>query len=126
MGVSTGTYHTTYRADLALRHTPVEWSRLALVVVAVVAAPYVLSPYWLTVVNQIGIAVIGAIGLNILVGFTGQISLGQGGFLAVGAYTAGLLSANVGVPFPLNMAGGLPLPPARGGPFCPPGPRLTG
>ena len=54
--------------------------------------------FWLTVVNQIGIAAIGAIGLNILVGYTGQISLGQGGFLAVGAYTSGVLVANAGLP----------------------------
>ena len=59
---------------------------------AVVAAPYLVSAYWLHVLNDIGIAVIGAIGLNILVGYTGQISLGQAGFLAVGAYTAGLIS----------------------------------
>src|SRR5512144_1565386 len=99
MAVSTGRYHTTYKADLALRHTRVEWARLAFVVAAVIAAPSLLSPYWLTVANQIGIAVIGAIGLNILVGFTGQISLGQGGFMAVGAYTAGILSARMGMPW---------------------------
>ena len=49
--------------------------------------------------NQVGIAVIGAIGLNILVGYTGQISLGQGGFMAVGAYTAGILTARMGMPW---------------------------
>ena len=66
--------------------------------------PFLVSPYWLTIVNQIGIAVIGAIGLNILVGFTGQISLGQGGFLAVGAYTSGLLAAQAGLPFAARRA----------------------
>src|ERR687894_729784 len=126
MGVSTGTYHTTYRADLALRHTRVEWARVALVVIAVLAAPSVLSPYWLTVLNQIGIAAIGAIGLNILVGFTGQISLGQGGFLAVGAYTAGLLAANVGIPFPLNMAVAVLVTAAVGALFGLPALRLKG
>lgn len=89
---TTGVYHTSYRSDLALRHTKVEYVRLALAVGVVVALPFVASPYWLTVLNQIGIAVIGAIGLNILVGYTGQISLGQGGFLAVGAYTAGIIA----------------------------------
>jgi branched-chain amino acid transport system permease protein len=126
MGVSTGTYHTTYRADLALRHTRVEWARLALVVAAVIAAPSMLSPYWLTVLNQIGIAAIGAIGLNILVGFTGQISLGQGGFLAVGAYTAGLLAANVGVPFPVNVAVAVLATAAIGALFGLPALRLKG
>jgi branched-chain amino acid transport system permease protein len=92
LATTTGVYHTTYRADLALRHTPVEYLRLALALALVLALPSLASPFWLTVINQIGIAVIGAIGLNILVGYTGQISLGQGGFLAVGAYTAGVVA----------------------------------
>ena len=99
MATTTGVYHRTYEADLALRHTRVEYVRLALVAAAVVAAPFVVSPFWLTVLNQIGIAVVGAIGLNILVGYTGQISLGQGGFLAVGAYTSGILVARTDLPF---------------------------
>jgi branched-chain amino acid transport system permease protein len=104
VGIATGVYHTTYRADLSLRHTRAEHARLALALGAVVALPFLVSPYWLTIVNQIGIAVIGAIGLNILVGFTGQISLGQGGFLAAGAYSSGLLAAKAGFPFPLDVA----------------------
>src|SRR6266545_4719338 len=96
--ITTGVYHRSYRADLALRHTLTEYVRLALVLAAVVAAPFVASPYWVHVLDDIGIAVIGAIGLNILVGYTGQISLGQGGFLAVGAYTAGLISIHTSVP----------------------------
>jgi branched-chain amino acid transport system permease protein len=92
VATTTGVYHTTYRADLALRHTSVEYLRLALALGLVLALPSLASPFWLTVINQIGIAVIGAIGLNILVGYTGQISLGQGGFLAVGAYTAGVVA----------------------------------
>jgi branched-chain amino acid transport system permease protein len=99
VATTTGVYHRSYQADLALRHTRVEYARLALVVAAVVAAPFVVSPFWLTVLDQIGIAVVGAIGLNILVGYTGQISLGQGGFLAVGAYTSGILVARADVPF---------------------------
>jgi branched-chain amino acid transport system permease protein len=92
MTTTTGVYHTTYRADLALRHTRVEYVRLVLALAGVVALPFYVSPFWLHVLDQIGIAVIGAIGLNILVGYTGQISLGQGGFLAVGAYSAGVVA----------------------------------
>ena len=92
MATTTGVYHTTYRADLALRHTYLEYVRLVLALAVVVALPFVVSPFWLHVLDQIGIAVIGAIGLNILVGYTGQISLGQGGFLAVGAYSAGVVA----------------------------------
>lgn len=102
--VATGVFHTDYRGDLALRQTRAEYVRLALMLAGLIALPFLVSPYWLTIVNQIGIAAIGAIGLNILVGFTGQISLGQGGFLAVGAYTSALLAAKAGVPFPLDVA----------------------
>jgi branched-chain amino acid transport system permease protein len=50
-----------------------------------------------------GIAAIGAIGLNLLIGYTGQISLGHGAFLAIGAYTAGLLTGKAGLPFLLSL-----------------------
>jgi branched-chain amino acid transport system permease protein len=53
------------------------------------------------VLNRILIAVIAATGLNILTGFTGQISLGNAAFLAVGAYTTAFLSGRLGLPFPL-------------------------
>jgi branched-chain amino acid transport system permease protein len=96
--ISTGVYHRSYGAELALRHTVVERVRLTLAVAALLVLPFVASPFWLTVANQVGIAVVGAIGLNILTGYTGQISLGQGGFLAVGAYTSGLLVVRLGVP----------------------------
>ena len=126
MATETGRYHTTYGADVALRQTRLEWVRIALVAIALLAVPYLAGPYWLTVANQIGIAVIGAIGLNILVGFTGQISLGQGGFLAVGAYTAGLLSAKSGVPFPLDMVAAVVVTAAAGALFGLPALRLKG
>ena len=47
------------------------------------------------------IAVIAATGLNILTGFTGQISLGNAAFLAVGAYSTAFLAGRLGLPFPV-------------------------
>jgi branched-chain amino acid transport system permease protein len=126
MATATGVYHSTYEADLALRHTKSEHARLAIVAIALVVLPFLATPYWLTVVNQIGIAAIGAIGLNILVGYTGQISLGQGGFLAVGAYTSGLLVSNLGLPFPLAMAGAVLMTALVGAFFGLPALRLKG
>lgn len=123
---ATGVFHTTYRADLALRTTRTEYVRLALVVAALVAAPFVIHPFWLTVLNQIGIAAIGAIGLNILTGYTGQISLGQGGFLAVGAYTAGLLATKAGAPFVLAIAAAVVATAIAGAFFGLPALRLKG
>jgi len=123
---TTGVYHTSYASDLALRHTKLEYVRLALAVAVVVALPFYASPYWLTVLNQIGIAVIGAIGLNILVGYTGQISLGQGGFLAVGAYTAGLVATKTGVSPLLGVAAAVVTTAAVGAFFGLPALRLKG
>jgi branched-chain amino acid transport system permease protein len=101
--VECGVYFTDYRTDMALRRKPTERLRLWLFAAAVVAFPFVASPYWLTLANQIAIATIGAIGLNILVGYTGQISLGQGAFMAVGAYGAGLMTLRLGLPWGVSI-----------------------
>jgi branched-chain amino acid transport system permease protein len=103
-GTATGIHHTSYASELRLRHTRVEKARLAVLAVALVAQPFIINHYWLGIVNAIGIAAIGAVGLNILTGFTGQISLGQGGFLAVGAFTSAILSRS-GLPVPLAVTG---------------------
>lgn len=97
--MESGIFHTTYRSDMALRRTYTQKIRLALFVLVMLVFPFFASRYTLTLANQVGIATIGAIGLNILVGYTGQISLGQGGFMAVGAYTAGILTARLGMPW---------------------------
>jgi branched-chain amino acid transport system permease protein len=98
MAAATGVFHGSYETELRLRHTRVEQVRLALAVVVLAVVPFVASAFWLTVAIQVGIAVVGAVGLNILTGYTGQISLGQGGFLAVGAYSSGLLVTRAGLP----------------------------
>jgi len=53
--------------------------------------------------NMIGFAVIGAVGLNLLTGFTGQISLGHAAFLGVGAYTSAILITRLGFSFWLSL-----------------------
>ena len=60
--------------------------------------PWLASPYMLYVLNMVAIASIATLGLNILVGFTGQISLGHGAFFGVGAYTAAILSTRFDLP----------------------------
>lgn len=97
--MQSGIFHTTYQADMALRRTHAQKIRIAVFLLFMIAFPFFANRYYLTLANQVGIATIGAIGLNILVGYTGQISLGQGGFLAVGAYTAGILTAEFGLPW---------------------------
>ena len=126
MATSTGLYHRTYKSELALRQTKAEKARVLLMVIALIAIPYVISGYWLGIVNTILIAVIGAIGLNILTGFTGQISLGQGGFLAVGAYSSAIFSSRGGIPVVLSIILAVLLTAAIGAFFGLPALRLKG
>lgn len=66
---------------------------------AIAAFPLVSpNPYFINLAQDIAIAAIGAIGLNILLGLSGQLSLGQAGFLALGAYGSGVLATNHGWP----------------------------
>jgi len=123
---ATGIHHTSYASELRLRHTNAEKVRLLLSLTALVALPWLVNPYWLGIVNTIGIAVVGAVGLNILVGFTGQISLGQGGFLAVGAFTSALLAGRAGLPVPLAMLAAVLVTAGIGAFFGLPALRLKG
>src|SRR5881628_3156036 len=100
-----GVYQTTYEGDMALYPLPLARYSTLGVVAVLVLLPLVLDSHAMSLVNLITLAAIGAIGLNILVGYTGQVSLGQGAFMMVGSYTAAILTARYGVPFWL----GLPL-----------------
>ena len=78
---------TRYEDDLRLfRRSRWLQAGIALLVVLYLVAPAVLSEFQLDVVNRIGIFAIGAIGLNLLTGYTGQVSLGHAFFVGVGAY----------------------------------------
>lgn len=67
-----------------------------------------MSAYIASLVSVIGINLVLALGLNIITGFCGQVSLGHAAFYGVGAYTAAYL-AKLGVPFPLALAAGTAL-----------------
>src|SRR5882757_8887160 len=93
-----GEFHTTYASDMGIFETRRARRALAVFIAALFAVPFVATSYWLDVANRAAIAVIAATGLNILTGFTGQISLGNAAFLAVGGYTTGFLAGH-GAPF---------------------------
>jgi len=72
----------------------------ALVAIALAAAlPFGLSKYHVFELTMVMIYAIAVLGLNILTGYNGQISLGHGGFFAAGAYTAAILMHRYGVPY---------------------------
>ncbi len=93
---------------VALSDSKVVWGWAVAAVAALILLPFVIGNYQLTLTVSALIAVIGAVGLNMLTGTTGLISLGQAGFLAVGAYTNGILLADYGMPVWISLpAGGL-------------------
>jgi branched-chain amino acid transport system permease protein len=92
-----GDFRTTYEADLAIFDSALARWCLGIFLLALLGVPLFASHYWMDVVNRIGIAVIGALGLNILTGFTGQISLGNAAFMAVGAYGAAWFAGHAGL-----------------------------
>src|ERR1700756_2288250 len=104
-----GVLKTSCEADMALYPLPIaKWTVAALAVLFFLIIPLTLHEYFLSVANLVWIAVIGALGLNILVGYTGQVSIGHGALMSVGSYTAANLANRLGSPWPVNLlAGGL-------------------
>ncbi|MDD9923556.1 MAG: branched-chain amino acid ABC transporter permease [Boseongicola sp.] len=83
-----GDFKTTYVADA--QTFPIKLDRMgfyATLIVAFLVVPFVVNDYWANaILLPFLIYAIAAIGLNILTGYCGQVSLGTGGFMAVGAY----------------------------------------
>jgi branched-chain amino acid transport system permease protein len=91
-------FQTDYGQDIQLfRHSGYWWSYGALLLL-VLAAPLAVGSYLQSQIVFVFIYAIVGVGLLILAGFAGQVSLGHAAFLAIGAYTAGYMQ-RLGVPF---------------------------
>jgi branched-chain amino acid transport system permease protein len=80
--------------------------RLIMALVAIAALcvlPAFLTGYTLYILSLAWVYVIAAVGLNLVTGYTGQLSIGHAGFLAIGAYSASLLLAKLAIPFWLSI-----------------------
>ncbi len=94
---------STYSADEAIFRTNTQLVWMGILLVIMLAFPIIVNPYLLFLGCLIGIAIISATGLNILIGLTGQISLGHGAFMGIGAYTAVWLANEYGFSLQLTM-----------------------
>ena len=75
---------------------------------ALFAAPFILSGYWIFILTEVFIMSLFACSLNLLLGYTGLLSFGQGAYFAVGAYTTALLIKNdVSSSLWITMGGGV-------------------
>jgi len=102
-----GDFRTSYAADTMIFPTTTSRNFAIAGVVLLCFAPKLFSEYWLSVSIQVGIFSIAALGLNILVGFTGQISIGHAAFFLFGAFTSAYVSNNFPIPvfFAIPLAG---------------------
>ncbi len=75
------------------------WVAAPVLIALAVVLPFLVSKYHVFELTMVMIYAIAVLGLNILAGYNGQISLGHGGFFAAGAYTAAILMHRYGVPY---------------------------
>lgn len=101
-----GIYHTNYKTDMALLRVPLARWAVAGVLVLAVLIPFKVGDYWFSVILIPFISfALAAIGLNLLFGYCGQVSLGHAAFMAVGGYTATVLYIHH-VPWLVSLFGG--------------------
>ncbi len=93
-----GNLKSNYAADEAiLRSWPLRWG-FWVTMVALLIAPQLMSGYQLYLATQATLFVVALVGLNVLTGYTGLVSLGHGAMVGVGAYTTAILAATYGMP----------------------------
>jgi branched-chain amino acid transport system permease protein len=73
---------------------------IAIAALLAIAAPFLLKPFGVYLISLWAVLTVAAIGLNLTLGYAGQVSLAQGAFVGIGAYTAALLT-QAGCPFAL-------------------------
>lgn len=118
-------FKTRYEQDLQLFKDGVEARWYGLLLVALLAAPFVVPEYWRAQLVFIYIWGIVSFGLMLLSGFTGQMSMGHAAFLAIGAYTETLLQS-AGMPFLISAPAAIVLAGFAGVLIGLPALRLTG
>jgi branched-chain amino acid transport system permease protein len=121
-----GVFKTSYAADMAIYSLPLARWAVAVLAALLVILPLLLNDYYLSILSLVLIAIVGALGLNILVGYTGQISVGHGALMSVGAYTAANLITRVHAPFWLALPAGGAMAAAIGAVIGVPSLRIKG
>lgn len=109
MTLPCGVRNYKYDTDMAIVRTKAHWVLFIGFLIVLFTIPLYFGNYWLSVFNLIGITIIAATGLNLLVGYCGQLSIGHAGFIAVGAYTSAILTYRFELPFLVGLisAGGV-------------------
>lgn len=100
-----GDFDRSYEQDKAIIRQNWQWFVLILAIALVASIPLWGTAYIVGTVNRLAYLIVALQGLNILTGYTGQISLGQAAFMLVGGYLSALLVSRTG----MNMFLALPI-----------------
>ena len=98
-----GSARHSYQHDEALFDSRTQWAWVAVLGAVLCAFPFVTGQYWQFLACLVGINIIAATGLNVLTGYTGQVSLGHAAFMGIGAYAVAVLDGWFGQPVLLNL-----------------------
>lgn len=99
MSLPSGVFPQSYAQDMAIFRTKTQWLLLLGFLALLFLFPTFVSDRVLTILTIMGITSVSVLGLNILTGYCGQISLGQAGFMAAGGYISAVLTAKLGLSF---------------------------
>ena len=104
-----GVVDETYGKDMAIIRTWQHWAILLATLASLYLLPLWGSYFMVSLINYLSLTIIVVLGLQIVTGYCGQISLGQVAFMAVGAYSSAILTSRLGLSFfiALPLAGGI-------------------
>src|SRR3981081_2194072 len=105
--IPSGDFRTTYAADTTIFPTTTSRNAVIVGILLICFAPQLLNEYSLSILIQIGIFAIAALGLNITVVFTGQVMIGHAAFFLFGAFPSAYISNTLPIPvfFAIPLAG---------------------
>jgi branched-chain amino acid transport system permease protein len=86
-----GRYFESYVADQEWWRTPFIKGKMVFMVIVLIAAPYILESQWMSVLYTINYYILAGLGVQLLIGYCGQITLGHAAFVAVGGYTSAMM-----------------------------------
>jgi branched-chain amino acid transport system permease protein len=99
-----GVYHQYYGQDHAWWQTKFVWGKMILLFLAIFyLIPTFMGYYLIGVINVIGYTILSAMGVQLLIGYCGQVTLGHSAFLAIGAYTCTLSMLQLNIPYPFAL-----------------------
>src|SRR3972149_13154 len=104
MYLPSGVYHETYRADHAWWQATFVKAKMGLLILFLLVGLPLPGNYPPSIANVIGYTILSALGVQLLIGYCGMITLGHAAFIAVGAYAPAIGMVRYGLPYSVSMA----------------------